>query len=275
MQYTNVTQQDEYMCELILEHVDGKSITPKIPVYNRLYRKLHSRNQQIILSAKMLSSKIKALEAFNQLTVHMDNHVINTDATTTGNPLEIIDEGESIQLVADDRNTNDTAIERNNDSERKRQKIAGEYANSYFPASKHAKLMPATMPEPLPPVAIANFRPVYGPTFVGNISMSSLLPYGVRVDFNSSKSSCRGGDKDRRKKRECKICYSSNCRMAKTRLKRGEKRFCALVVAMLCDDLTTCSNDFKQSFLDGTDSRVILLECIRQCLTMNFKGMGG
>ena len=65
-----------------------------------------------------------------------------------------------------------------------------------------------------------------------------------------------------KKMRECKLCYSSNCRMAKTRLKRGEIRFCALVVAILCDDLTTCCNDFIESFLNGTDSRVILLKCI-------------
>ena len=77
-----------------------------------------------------------------------------------------------------------------------------------------------------------------------------------------------------KKMRECKLCYSSNCRMTETRLKRGELRFCVLVVAILCDGLTTCCNDFKESFLNATDSSVILLECIRLCLTMNFKGMG-
>ena len=159
-------------------------------------------------------------------------------------------------------------IEANNSN--KRERIATEYVKVNFPASKYAKLMPATMPSTLPPVAIANYQPIHAPTFVGNVPMTSLLPYGVSVDFLKSWNATRAGDKKRRKKRECRQSYSADCRMAKTRLKKGQIRFCAMQVALLCDEIAA----FEDSFLSGTDSRVSLLQCIQQCMSENFQGMG-
>ena len=36
---TNENEIDEYICYAILPYVNGKEVTPKLPVYNRLFQK--------------------------------------------------------------------------------------------------------------------------------------------------------------------------------------------------------------------------------------------
>ena len=59
---------DEYICHAIIPYVDGKHVTPKLPVYCRIFRKRHGRNQLVREAAKSMVTESRALLRLNEMT---------------------------------------------------------------------------------------------------------------------------------------------------------------------------------------------------------------
>ena len=64
---SNEAEIDKYICSAILPKVNG-NITPKLPVYNRLFRKRYAHTQRCKALVKSLKPKLKALDAINKIT---------------------------------------------------------------------------------------------------------------------------------------------------------------------------------------------------------------
>jgi hypothetical protein len=59
---------DNYMCIAILPYVNGKTVTPKLPVYCRLFRTKFSHNGRVRAAAKSMVAESGALRVVNILT---------------------------------------------------------------------------------------------------------------------------------------------------------------------------------------------------------------
>jgi hypothetical protein len=59
---------DEYICTSIIPYVDGKHITPELPVYCRIFRKRHAHNQLVREAAKSMVGESSALLRLNEMT---------------------------------------------------------------------------------------------------------------------------------------------------------------------------------------------------------------
>ena len=221
--YNDLAQQEDYICDIILPFVNGK-ITPKIPVYNRLYAKKYSHNQRVKAATKDLQPKIQALRALNKLTTAAGT---STPAPTGSDRNDCNAETASISSTFPPSTFQHNADQAREDETP--ESNAEAYVRNHFPPTQHARLMPAMMPQFLPPIHPINFEPMYNTVFVGGVPMTSLRhEEGVMFQILPPSSIFpRQGDKRKRKERHCTLwCGKKTCTGAKTRLRNGDIRRC-------------------------------------------------
>jgi hypothetical protein len=163
-------------------------------VHNRLFRKRYAHTQRCKALVKSLKPKLKALEAINKITnVQFDT------ATEESHENEIfdadVDAAESSNILPEQTSTQTTTRMRP-----EQQTI--DFFQTHFPKVNFSPQMPATMPPRLPQIKVQQFQPLYCPTFVGAVPMTSLrYQAGMQLQNTALRQRPRTQDKIQRKTR--------------------------------------------------------------------------
>ena len=196
----------------ILPFVNGV-VTPKIPVYNRLYANKFSKRQRITASQKEMKAKVDALAGINILTEidDMEEFVDTSDDANAGGEDQIDFEVDTEQAQSE-----------------KRKCEAIQFAKESFPQSKHARLLPAIMPRPIPYSNPYAFQPIYNRVnFVASLPMTPLTAnpnLNLRLSCTPQPLPSSG---PRSNIRRCRLwCHRTDCEGGKTRWKKGETKHC-------------------------------------------------
>ena len=214
------TEIDEYICNAILSMVNGR-ITPKLPVYNRLFRKRYSHIQRCKAAVKNLVRENEALKAVNQLTTILPDE-------SPG--FQLSDEHEEIQLEQSHLHlpSESPATSNLNTTRLVPNPALQEYIRTNLPPLKNARAISVQMPPSIPQINPNNFQPIFTPVFVGGVPMNSLrFQPGILLTRPCIENSRRRGDNMKRQKRTCKICKLTDCLGAKTRMKTGVVKHCS------------------------------------------------
>ena len=172
---------------------------------------------------KSLKPKLKALDAINKITtVQFDT------ATAESQENEMfdadVDAAESSNILPEPTSTQTATRMRP-----EQQTI--DFFQTHFPHVNFSPQMPARMPPRLPQIKVQQFQPLYCPTFVGGMPMTSLrYQAGMLLQNTALRQRPRTQDKIQRKKRRCKLfCKLEYYVGSKTRMKKGIERYCSIV----------------------------------------------
>ena len=203
----------------ILKHVDGKTVFPKLPVYNRLYLKRFNMGRRVKSCAKDMKNESATLHALNKITTSTATHANENDAKS---PIDI-------GAVSDDHHLN---IQ----NEQNSSELENTIQTSLFGQMHKTPLV--QMPPAIPVMHPANFEPIYEPTFAAGFALNNYFTHGCAEEY--IQITRRGGDKKRRKKRTCKIfCGLSFCHGANAgKPKGGRIRRCQFLPISLLNDLS-------------------------------------
>jgi hypothetical protein len=233
---------DDHICTAILPYVNGTTVTPKLPVYCRLFRKRYTHNHRVREAAKSMAVETAALEALNILTVQqpqseslsdveMDtgpagnefqananaNANANTNSTANANANTNTNTDVNTNTNASSSTSNSNPNQRDSTMQTRPSTNPNSYIRTHF-GHRFMTPMPAMMPTRFPVIQPNNYQPVYRTHFVGGMPISSGQPsLLVRFDGNKFRYPFRGSDKKSRKKRTCKRCGRSDCEGAKIR----------------------------------------------------------
>ena len=199
----------EHMTYSILPKVDGIKITPKLPVYNRLYYNRFTFNQRVRASAENMSDSKSALNALNVLTSLKHVHTIEFLQT------EDIQEISNTNSIPDTLNEDatDFAVLTGDGSHQNIKQVdtcIQKLKKKFPPLDEGCHLIPAMMLDRLPPIGSATFRPVDSIPYVAGMPIvaGSTVPLPIQ-HFG------RGKDSKKRKPRQCKKCRRDRCPMSK------------------------------------------------------------
>jgi hypothetical protein len=232
---------DDHICNAILPYVNGTTVTPKLPVYCRLFRKRYSHNRRVRDAAKSMVVESGGLSAVNILT---STQPLQADSLSDN---EMVAEIPAIDIHHAAINAHNSAslspqldhpiLQTPNPSTEKN------YINIHF-GQRMMKPMPAMMPTRFPMIDRNNFQPLYATTFVGGMPISSGYPSSLSFDTMRRNNPSRGHDKvsvrkprnpsrrhdkvSLRKPRTCKNCKLTDCEAAKPgKGASGLKRTCS------------------------------------------------
>lgn len=261
--YRNMEDQEEYICELILEYVDG-DITPKLPVYNRLYAKKYIHNQRVVTSYNELKEKVLALDALNTLTAHHapaleegNEEEEENEEEVEENETESVSESENNEVVEQRNDIEENAMSENINS---RKRLAESYVRQHFRGAKVAKSSQTLIPLPAFQRTTIPCIPNCHPLFVGTIPMMPMWNTAIQLQTNH----CTQRKSEPRKPRTCKIwCGGSSCIGAKTQLKKKEIRHCEWLVYFIMSEInkvnSVCSHVINSYNDDAFKMEVFLL----------------
>ena len=199
-------QQVQYICDEIMPYVN-RIITPKIPVYVRLYMKKFALNQHIKTTTEKLKDSLKVLHDIN--LVHQDQLFVNPSIPRPSVPDPSIQQPSSLPQ----------------------------------PPSL-PQLQPPSLPPVMPPICPQIFQPRCNDvlTFVGGVPMSCWYSYPPIVGPSPASMTViqvpRGVDNAKRKRRRCLIwCQEVDCKGGKSgAMKKGEIRHCSKLAALICEN---------------------------------------
>ena len=166
----------EHMTYLILPKVDGIKITPKLPVYNRLYYNRFTFNRRVRASAENMSDSKSALNALNILT--------SLKHVQTIEPLQTEDDTNSIPDTLNEDAT-DFAVLTGDGSHQNIKQVdtcIQKLKKKFPPLDEGCHLMPAMMPDRLPPIDPETFRPVHSIPYVAGMPIvtGSTVPLPIQ-----------------------------------------------------------------------------------------------
>ena len=200
----------------ILKHVDGKTVFPKLPVYNRLYLKRFTMGRRVKSCTKTMKNESATLDVLNQITTSTASDADDEAAEITFD----------IGATSDHHHPN---IQQKHASS----ELENAIQTSFGPMNKTPSVQ---MPPAIPVMHPANFQPIYEPTFAAGIPLNNYLTLRCADMYTESP---RGKDKMKRARRTCNIfCGLAFCHGAKSgRSKGGRTRRCQFLPISLLNDL--------------------------------------